>query len=81
VIARGNLLKREEAIAIIKEIASADAPQVNWISLVDGKNGFEIHIKPEIDELRNLGSIVKEHNLALKEVNGVSIIYKKHSSF
>jgi hypothetical protein len=50
--------------------------QPNWISLANGNSGgYELHIKPEIDDLARLKPIVEKRNLALKKVNGSMIIH------
>ena len=74
----GNQVKREQAIAILREIVANQVLQLNWVSLVDGMGGYEVHIKPEIEDSASLNSIVEKHKLAIKEVNGVLIIYKEH---
>jgi hypothetical protein len=40
-------VKRDEAVALPKQIAESKRFDFNWISLVNGKSGCEIHIKPE----------------------------------
>jgi hypothetical protein len=75
-------LKREQAIAILKEIVANQVLKFNWVSLVNGKTGgYELHIKPEIEGSTRLKPIAEEHNLSLKEVNGVLIIYREHNGF
>ncbi len=74
-------MRREEAIAFLEEVVANKIIQIRWISLVDGKNGYEIHIKPEIKDFTRLKPIVEKHNLALKEVNGVIIIHREHDVF
>lgn len=72
-------MKREEAIAFLKEVVANQVLQFIWVSLVNGKSGgYELHIKPEIEDLARLKPIVEKHNLALKEVDGLFIIYREY---
>jgi len=71
-------MKRVEAIALLREIASDRAIIPTWVSLEHAKSdGYELRIKPESSDSTSLKPIVKERNLALKEVNGFWIIYRK----
>ena len=74
----GNPVDRGEAIALLKEIAANRAVTPTWISLVNVKSEYEIHIKPESINLNCLRLIVEKHNLALKEVTGLLVVYKEH---
>lgn len=71
-------MKREQAIALLKEIVSNKAIQPNWISLTEGKLGYELHIKLEMEDLRRLKQLVEKHNLELTEASGTVIIHGKH---
>ena len=72
-------MKREEAIAILREIVANRVLRLNWVSLENGKSDcYELYIKPEIANSGCLKPIVEKHNLALKEVNGLLIIYGEY---
>lgn len=77
---RGNLLKREEAIAVLKEIAKAcKTVGIEHISLkpVTESEGYELHIKDHFEEkdCERLQDILQNHNLSMKKHNGYVIIY------
>ena len=74
------LLKREEAISLLKEITAKRALVPKWISLEHGNSGYEVHLKPDIVNPASLNLIVNQHNLALKDVNGLLVVYKEHES-
>jgi hypothetical protein len=75
----GNTVKRDEAIALLKEIAVSKRFGFNWISLVNGNGGCEIHIKPEAgSDPETLKPIFEKRNLQMKEVKGILVIYKEH---
>jgi hypothetical protein len=74
----GDHMKREEAIALLKEIAENERFTFNWISLVNGKSGCEIHIKPEQGNPASLKPIFEKRGLRLKEVKGTLVIYREH---
>jgi hypothetical protein len=72
-------VKRDEAIALLKEIAESKRFGFNWISLVNGKAGCEIHIKPETGSNPSvLEPIFENRDLQMKEVNGTLVIYREH---
>jgi hypothetical protein len=72
-------LKRDEAIALLKQIAESKRFNFNWISLVNGKAGSEIHIKPEAgNDPEVLKPIFENRDLKLKEVKGTLVIYREH---
>ena len=72
-------MKREKAVAILKEIMANRKIHFKWSSLVNGKSGgYELHVKSEAANPACLKPIVKKHSLALKEANGLLIIYKEH---
>ena len=69
-------MKREDAIAFLKEItANHVLLQPNWISLVNGLAGYEVHIKPDDADLDLLKPVVKNRALSLKEADGLIIIH------
>jgi hypothetical protein len=70
------VVKREDAIAFLKEITANHVfLQPNWISLVNGTAGYEVHIKPDDVDLDLLKPVVKTRALSLKEANGLIIIH------
>jgi hypothetical protein len=72
-------VKREKAIAILKQIAENNRFTFNWISLVDKEAGCEIHIKPEAgSDPEVLKPIFENRNLQMKEVKGTLVIYREH---
>lgn len=72
-------MKRDEAIALLKQIAESKRFSFNWISLANGKAGYEIHIKPEHgSDIAVLKPIFENHGLQLKEVKGTLVIYREH---
>lgn len=72
-------MKRDEAIALLKEIATSKRFGFNWISLVNGGAGWEIHIKPEAgNDPKVLKPIFKNRDLLMKEVKGTLVIYREH---
>jgi hypothetical protein len=72
-------MKRDEAIALLKKIAEKDRFTFKWISLVNGKAGCEIHIKPEQHSPAILKPLFEKHGLTLKEVEGLLIVYREHN--
>ncbi len=76
---KGNQLKREEAIAILKEIAEAcNTVSIEHISLkpVTESEGYELHIKDHFEEkdCERLQDILQNHNLNMKKHNGYLVI-------
>ena len=72
-------MKRDEAIALLKQIALSERFGFNWISLVNGGAGCEIHIKPEVgSDAEALKPIFENRDLQMKEVNGILVIYREH---
>jgi NAD(P)H-hydrate repair Nnr-like enzyme with NAD(P)H-hydrate dehydratase domain len=71
-------MDRTEAVSLLKEIAAKRALVPQWISLENSISGYEVHLKPNIVDADALNLIVKQHGLALKEVNGLLIVYKEH---
>ena len=72
-------MKREKAVAVLKEIMANRKIHFKWSSLVKGKSGgYELHVKSEIANPACLKPIVEKHGLALKEANELFIIYKEH---
>jgi hypothetical protein len=75
-------VERAEAVAFLKEVAATNTLIPNWVSLVnDGNSGYEVHIKPAFIELAPLTLIVEKHNLAMKTVEGLLVVYKEHDGF
>jgi len=72
-------MNRDEAIALLKEIAENQRFAFNWISLVKGKSGCEIHIKPEWGNPAVLKPIFEKRGLELKEIDELLVIYREHS--
>jgi hypothetical protein len=72
-------VKRDEAIALLKQISESTRFSFNWISLVNGKAGCEIHIKPEVcSDPAVLKPFFENRDLKMKEVNGTLVIYRRH---
>jgi hypothetical protein len=72
-------VKRDEAIAVLKQIAESKRFGFSWISLVNVGAGWEIRIKPEQgNDLTVLRAIFENHGLQLKEVKGTLVIYREH---
>ena len=72
-------MKREEAIALLKQIAESKRFTFNWISLVNGNSGCEIHIKPVQDsDTEVLKQIFENRDLKMKEGKGILVIYREH---
>ena len=72
-------MNRDEAIALLKQIAVSERFGFNWISLVNGGVGYEIHIKPEAGSNPTvLKPIFANRDLQMKEVNGTLVIYREH---
>jgi hypothetical protein len=76
---RGNAVNRDEAIALLKEIAQNKNFSVKWISLVNGKPGYEIHVKPMDGNPASLEPIFEKRGLKLKEVKDTLVIYREHN--
>ena len=72
-------MKRDEAIALLKEIAESKRFCFDWISLVNGKASCEIHIKPEVgNDPEDLKPIFENRNLKMRKVKGALVIYREH---
>ena len=69
-------MERAEAIAVLKEIAADQTLIPEQISLVNGNDGYELHIKSNFVNQASLSRIVEKHGLALKEVSGLLIVHK-----
>jgi hypothetical protein len=73
-------LKREEAVAILKEIVEKHSISLKWVSLENiESDSYELHLKLERGKLVSLKLIVEKHNLELKEANGDIIIYRERA--
>jgi len=74
--------KEGETTTFLKEVAATNALIPSWVSLVnDGNSGYEVHIKPDVIDLSILRLIVQKHNLALKTVKGLLVVYMEHDGF
>ena len=72
-------MKRDEAIALLKQIALSERFGFNWISLVNGGAGYEIHIKPEAgSKTEALKPIFENCDVQMKAVKGTLVIYREH---
>lgn len=71
-------MNRDEALALLKEIAQNKLFSAKWISLVNGKSGYEIHIKPMQGDPASLEPVFKNRDLKLKEVEGKLVVYREH---
>jgi len=79
VIMGENLMKREKAVAILKDIMANRKIQFKWGFLVNGKSvGYELHVESDVADGACLKPIVEKHSLSLKETSGLFIIYKEH---
>jgi len=75
----GNLMKRETAVAILREIITNRKIHFKQSSLVNRKlGGYELHVESDAASGACLKPIAKRHGLALKEANGFFVIYKQH---
>jgi hypothetical protein len=73
-------VKREEAVALLREMVTEGIVHFNWVSLVNGESGlFELHVKPEFVNSDSLRRIVQNRKLAMREANGVFIIYTPYN--
>ncbi len=69
-------MKREKAIAILKEIVANQVLSLYWVSLVNLESDeYELHLKSESCDPACLEPIVEKHNLVLKEANGVLVVH------
>jgi hypothetical protein len=69
-------LKREQAIALLKELATNQILQPKWVSMENREpTGYELHIRYETCDSKRLKPIVEKHELTLKEANGILIIH------
>ncbi len=73
-------MDREEAIDLLRQIAASNRFTFNWISLVNGKSGCEIHIKSDDGNPDILKPIFERSGLNLKETEGILVIYRKHTT-
>ena len=75
---RGDAVNRDEAIALLKKMAQNKNFSVKWISLVNGKSGYEIRVKPMQGNPASLKPIFENRDLQMKEVKGTLVIYREH---
>ena len=78
---KGNPVDRGEAIAFLKDISANRTLIPKWVSLVNTTSGYEVHIKTESVSMAPLKLIAEKHNLAIKEVKGLLIVYREHNVF
>jgi len=71
-------MNRDEAITVLKEIAKSKGFTLDWISLVNGKSGCEIHIKADGTARSIIEPIFKSHRLKMKEKEDKIILYREH---
>jgi len=72
-------MKRETAVAILKEIMTNHKIHFKQSSLVNGKSGgYKLHVESDAASGARLKPISEKHGLALKEANGLFVIYKQH---
>ena len=72
-------MKRDEAVDLLKQIAVSKRFGFNWISLVNGRPGCEIHIKPEAgSNSEALMPIFENLGLKMKEDKDTLVIYREH---
>jgi hypothetical protein len=74
-------MKREKAIAVLKEIAeTCNKVDYKHISLkpIEESEGYELHIEDHFDEKdrEGLNDILQKHNLSMKKHNDYVVIYK-----
>lgn len=74
----GIYMNRDEAIAILKEIAKSEGFTLDWISLINAESGCEIHIKADGTARSIIEPIFKSHRLKMKEKEDKIILYKEH---
>ena len=72
-------MNREEAIALLKQIAENTRFAFDSICLANGKSGYEIHIKSDDVNPDALNPSFEKLGLELKEVEGILVIYRKHN--
>ena len=75
-------MKREQAVAILRDIMANRRIRFKLGSLVHGKSGgYELQLESDacakLDEAC-LKPIVEKNGLEMKEANGLFVIYKKH---
>ena len=71
-------MNRDEAIEVLREIAGKEGFTLDWISLVNGVSGCEIHIKADQNALSIIKPIFDEHCLKLRKINDRIILYREH---
>jgi len=72
-------MRRETAIAILKEIMTNRKIRFKESSIVNGKSGgYELYVESHGAIRAHLKPIIEKHGLALKEAKGLFIIYKQH---
>ena len=72
-------MKREKAVAILREIMANRRIHFKWGSLVPGHSGgYELHFSSGSNNRARLMPIVEKHNLEMKENKELLVIYRKH---
>ena len=88
-VGSGNPLKREEAIAVLKEIVAA-CKKVDYTHIIlkppsaktnMKSEGFELHIKDHFNQsdYECLTAIIQKRNLNMKKYDGSIVVYKPQS--
>lgn len=88
-VGSGNSLKREEAIAVLKEIVEA-CKKVDYANIIlkppgvennMKSEGFELHIKDHFNQsdYECLTAIIQKRNLNMKKYDGYIVVYKPKS--
>ncbi len=61
-------MKREEAVALIKELVSNNLIEVSWLSIEERKpNSYELRFKGDVNRYL-IETFLEKHNLALKRL-------------
>jgi hypothetical protein len=72
----GSCVKREEAIALLKELATNQILHPKWVSMEDNEQvGYELRIRYETCDSAHLKDVVEKHKLTFKEANDILVIY------
>ena len=77
---RGGYMKREGAIALLKEILAEQAVVPMWVDLEQTSSDlYQLDIKPLCVNLDSLKRIVEKHNFAFKQNEGRLVIYREQN--
>ncbi len=67
-------MKREEAVALIKELVSNNLIEVSWLSIEERKaNSYELRFKGDVNRYL-IETYLEKHNLALQEIKEKEIL-------